>query len=127
MESQFFQTTLHLPTLQTLQSNMMSLAGIVRSEMELLDMKNWLEGYHLKQISKWNLDALDDEDKLRLFTVLTAWMITSSALKRTESRGGHFRADFPFENNDLWKKKRITLKKIMEEKQDEPSQTALVT
>ncbi|SFB15988.1 MULTISPECIES: L-aspartate oxidase [unclassified Bacillus (in: firmicutes)] len=127
MDSQLMPTTIQLPSLQTIQCNMMSLAGIVRAETELLNMKSWLEGFQLKQFSKWNLDGLNDGDKLRLFTMLTAWMITSSALERTESRGGHFRADFPFENNDLWKKKRITLKKIMEEKQDEPSQTALVT
>ncbi|WP_257348398.1 L-aspartate oxidase [Pseudalkalibacillus decolorationis] len=39
--------------------------------------------------------------------VLIGWMIATSALKRTESRGSHFRTDFPTQDDVQWKQKRI--------------------
>jgi|CXWL01.1.fsa_nt_gi succinate dehydrogenase / fumarate reductase flavoprotein subunit len=48
----------------------------------------------------WNndlLDALETDNLLRL-----ACVTLTSALKRTESRGAHFRADFPKRNDEDW-------------------------
>ncbi|MCB1484220.1 MAG: L-aspartate oxidase [Hyphomicrobiaceae bacterium] len=49
------------------------------------------------------------DDPLIANMVLTARLITAAALKRKESRGGHFRDDFPHANPELAKRTFITL------------------
>ncbi len=44
--------------------------------------------------------------------MVTGRIITASALKRQESRGGHYRKDFPDENPDLAKRFYTTLKEV---------------
>ena len=44
-----------------------------------------------------------------------AKMLGISALKREESRGGHYRYDFPETDNDKWKANIIVSKKIATE------------
>ncbi|MGE0054953.1 MAG: L-aspartate oxidase [Hyphomicrobium sp.] len=58
------------------------------------------------------LDAIaidGKDDPLIANMVLTARLITAAALKRKESRGGHFRDDFPQANPELAKRTFITL------------------
>ena len=40
--------------------------------------------------------------------LISSWLVTKAALKRTESRGGHLRADFPNEEQQ-WEKQQIIL------------------
>ncbi len=47
--------------------------------------------------------------------LVTAWLITKAALIRTESRGGHFRSDYPDQNDDDWLN-RVLLNKDYEPK-----------
>ncbi|WP_299480204.1 L-aspartate oxidase [uncultured Roseibium sp.] len=44
--------------------------------------------------------------------MITGKIIAASALKRQESRGGHFRRDFPDENPDMAKRSYISLKEV---------------
>ncbi len=63
---------------------------------------------HLATVSKWKVynkewvDAIELENMLHLLKCATI-----SALHRTESRGVHFREDFPFTDNDNWLKENI--------------------
>ena len=64
----------------------------------------------------------------KVFMLITASLITESALIRTESRGGHFRSDYPKEDQHGWLRKSIihNYKQGME-KSDEQIETALAT
>ncbi len=97
-----------LPDVQILKEMMMKKVGIVRTKELLEEQKNWLKRLKLNDFSE--LDAYSVPDITAIFMYITAYLITDSALKRTESRGGHFRSDFPYEDNDNWCKKTIIQK-----------------
>ncbi|MBA2648101.1 MAG: L-aspartate oxidase [Legionella sp.] len=81
-----------------LRGEMTSYAGIVRTEAGLQDLlqlilkrKKSIEEYY------WKHCISRDFIELRNI-VLIAELIVQSALSRRESRGGHFREDFPYKN-----------------------------
>jgi L-aspartate oxidase len=41
-----------------------------------------------------------EQDNLRL----TGWLMAHAALRREESRGAHFRRDFPTRDDDRWQR-----------------------
>jgi succinate dehydrogenase / fumarate reductase flavoprotein subunit len=90
---------------QELQATMQELVGIVRTDGEMREALTRLAAYqerasrvgvtgHREYHSGWHT-ALDLRN---LLTVSEA--ITRSAIERTESRGGHFRDDFPTQHPD---------------------------
>ncbi|KTD35934.1 L-aspartate oxidase [Legionella nautarum] len=81
-----------------LRSEMTSYAGIVRTEAGLQDLlqlimkrKKIIEEYY------WKHSITRDFIELRNI-VLNAELIVRAALSRRESRGGHYREDFPYKN-----------------------------
>lgn len=83
---------------RSLRGEMMSYAGIIRTEAGLHDLlqlilkrKKIIEDYY------WTHCITRDLIELRNI-ILNAELIVSSALKRRESRGGHFREDYPKPN-----------------------------
>ncbi|WP_442595205.1 L-aspartate oxidase [Neobacillus sp. D3-1R] len=96
----------HLPDIVTLQTRMMEYVGIVRSKESLTVQRKWLDQFGLKQIGR-ELDGCSSEDLTKIFMLTAAKLITNAALLRTESRGGHFRSDYPFEDDLNWCKKQI--------------------
>ncbi len=118
--------SIELPEMDTLRANMMERVGIVRNAEMLLKQKNWLARFSVHQLKE--LDAYSIQELTKIFMVLTAELITESALKRKESRGGHFRSDFPFEDDRNWIKKSIIHKYEREEdKGHEQIQTVFAT
>jgi L-aspartate oxidase len=82
-----------------LRSEMTSYAGIVRTEAGLKDLlhliqarREMIEDYY------WKYTVTTDLIELRNIS-LVAELIVRSALKRQESRGGHYREDFPKKSN----------------------------
>lgn len=78
-----------------LRGEMTSYAGIVRTHAGLSDLLNLIltrrtmvEGYYRKHTVTRDIVELRN-------IILVAKLIVTSALKRKESRGGHFREDFP--------------------------------
>lgn len=120
--------SLPLPDVEKLRSRMMDFTGIVRNEKQLTSQKEWLESY---QISSWlqaDFEKMNRSDISRAFMLITSWLITDSALNRTESRGGHYREDFPEEDDKKWKQKQIIQKiKINEVEENEQIKIALAT
>lgn len=53
--------------------------------------------------------ALSINEITKINAILVAWLIAESALTRTESRGGHFRSDYPREDDSLWLKNSVIL------------------
>lgn len=117
-----------LPEPGPLKQSMMDRAGIVRTRELLMMQTEWLAQFGLEEWLESSLDDLQPSEIDRLFMYITACLITQSALERTESRGGHYREDFPNEDNANWMKKQIIhhRKKIKEGKH-EFNQTALAT
>ncbi|MDR7077946.1 L-aspartate oxidase [Neobacillus niacini] len=89
-----------LPTKQEIKHSMMERVGIVRNEVNLKKQKAWLDSFEVHQIK--NLDAYSFEETTKIFMLMIAKLITESALKRTESRGGHYRSDYPMEDDQHW-------------------------
>ena len=71
-----------------LQDLMWESVGLRRTAAGLREALDTLRGWRTPEIT----DAKATEDANLL---LVARAVTASALRRTESRGGHFRADFP--------------------------------
>jgi succinate dehydrogenase / fumarate reductase flavoprotein subunit len=93
---------------EDLQDTMQSLVGIVRQESEMREALSRLQNYkeraarvsvagHREYNGGWHT-ALDLNN---LLTVAEA--ITLSAIERKESRGGHFREDFPDKKDEFGK------------------------
>ncbi|KGP74046.1 L-aspartate oxidase [Pontibacillus yanchengensis] len=98
--------SLPLPTFTHIQRKMMRHTGIVREKDSLKEQLNWLESYSLKHLLQANYNALTKDQITTIFMLITSWLITSSSLTREESRGGHFRSDFPLEKKE-WEAKHI--------------------
>ncbi|MBU8879540.1 L-aspartate oxidase [Bacillus sp. FJAT-29790] len=117
-----------LPSAHAIQTSMMDHAGIFRTKEGLIQQKEWLESFSMKNWLDVRLDHLTIKEMSRVFMLMTAWLITDSALKRTESRGGHFRQDYPCENNHFWLRKQIVqCRKKEKDGKHEQIETALAT
>lgn len=116
-----------LPSIKELQQRTMASVGIVRTEKTMKEHQLWLESYLNGE--KWEVQTACSEKEAwqTYFMVLTAYLVTIAALSRTESRGGHFRSDFPQEA-ESWRK-QIVLQKIERNEgvSDEPNKIAAAT
>mgnify|MGYP001439545581 CR=1 FL=1 len=74
-----------------LQQKMFEYVGLVRNEESLQKMKTWLQPYQ----SEGAYFSLSKDEYERFNMAQLAYLITTSALNRKESRGGHYRSDYP--------------------------------
>ncbi|MFS0636269.1 L-aspartate oxidase [Mesobacillus foraminis] len=100
-----------LPEKWELRQKMMERTGIVRERQKLTLQKEWLESFQVEELLDVCLEAYKPEKISTIFMIITAWLVNEAALARTESRGGHYRVDYPSEDNTSWMKKRIVLKR----------------
>ncbi|MBI0576487.1 L-aspartate oxidase [Neobacillus cucumis] len=121
-QNQSAQVKVNLPDVQHVKEMMMERVGIVRNELDLKKQKDWLNQWETVD----RLDSNSVEDINKMFMLTIAKLITDSALKRTESRGGHYRSDYPYEDDKNWLKKSIIQKREVE-KRNEHIETALAT
>ncbi|WP_100406565.1 L-aspartate oxidase [Bacillus solitudinis] len=96
---------IQLPSKESLQERMTEWVGIERDASSLMKMKQWLQPY-LSFVKK---SVFQDKEHVEMANMLlVASIMTDAAFTRTESRGGHFRSDYPVANDDNWLKKYIT-------------------
>lgn len=98
-----------LPDIEMVQRKMMNDAGIVRNGRQLKRHLAWLESFRIQKLLTCSLDDKTEQEIQVIFMLITAWLVTQSALLREESRGGHYRADFPYEE-ESWLTKKVILK-----------------
>lgn len=101
------QRAVPLPSKSDIQQMMMKHAGIVRHEDGLAELRDWLLTYqpywqavhHFTEIF-----GMEDIEKIHMLQL--SFLITESALQRQESRGAHYRSDYPV-SKEAWRKVRI--------------------
>lgn len=124
----FYRPVAGLPDIEQLKKTMMDRTGIVRTKEVLTAQKEWLGQYCFDEWMDVSLEQMSADEINQLFMYITACLITESALERTESRGGHYREDFPSEDNSNWMKKRIIRqRKKVKDGKHEYNQTPLAT
>jgi L-aspartate oxidase len=96
-----------IPNFSDLRNLMMDNVGIVREEAGLKQQQQWLKQCYQLGDHEIIFDHLSIPEIQSMLACITASLITHAALSRTESRGGHFRCDYPIEDNHNWRKKQI--------------------
>lgn len=91
-----------LPTKKEIQALMSKYAGIERTGKELIQARKWLESFDWQPELTIDVTLYTNEQMEIINMLSTSWLIVTSALARTESRGGHYRKDFPVANNQEW-------------------------
>ncbi|UOQ47313.1 L-aspartate oxidase [Gracilibacillus caseinilyticus] len=99
-------TSVDMPSKDMIQDKMSRHVGINREGSSLKEMLNWLDGYTVLKDEQLSSYSLTKEQCEIQHMLLTAQLITKAAYERTESRGAHFRIDFP-DASPEWKQKYI--------------------
>ncbi|MBD8069336.1 L-aspartate oxidase [Bacillus sp. PS06] len=95
-----------LPEKNEIQKMMTTYVGIERDLNGLTFVKNWVEQYLSPHWLKGPLIKGTKEEVAVINMLTTSWLIITSAIVRTESRGGHFRSDYPM-SLDKWQNNEI--------------------
>lgn len=98
---------LNLPTVEEVRELMTKYVGIERSHQELLFAKEWIEQFEFHRFNQEHIHFYNKNQMEIINLLTTCWLIITSALQRTESRGGHYRSDYPMTNDSVWKTKHI--------------------
>ena len=92
---------LPLPTKTEIQEVMDRYVGIIRDKEGLQKAVSWFDQF--KHISMEHSHfQLSVEDKIICNMLITGSLIARASLMREESRGGHYRSDYPTTNDTKW-------------------------
>lgn len=82
--------------------------GIIRTETELKEAIQWFD----EKIAKWQRQIVDVKRLEVINALIIGRLIAESALVRTESRGSHYRLDYPSRLDDIWQKHTVFKNKL---------------
>jgi L-aspartate oxidase len=85
----------------TLQKRMLQHVSLTRSEVKLKQMLQHIEHW-LQTCAPYLWERKAEQEYLNLLTC--SYLVVQAALRRKESRGGHFRTDYPTVDNTEWMK-----------------------
>jgi L-aspartate oxidase len=91
-----------LPDLDEVRGLMWRAAGLFRSRDALTAAVAQLGGAGAPSIDRHTADAFTADEWRRYNLLTVARLVARAALRREESRGGHFRADFPTRDDAHW-------------------------
>lgn len=95
------ENRLNIPEIhEQIQKMMWQNAGIVRDGQKLSQAFKFFENL----LPKIKLNFFNQEEFELYNMVLAGWLITRAAFTRQESRGAHFRTDFPKKDDQNWRK-----------------------
>jgi L-aspartate oxidase len=93
-----------VPSAADVQDLLWRSAGLVRERAALERAVDQLEGWHAGIVTAQSEGPPDRELHRVASLVTVGHLIARAALRREESRGGHFRADFPKRDDIHWRK-----------------------
>jgi L-aspartate oxidase len=92
-----------VPTADAVRDLMWRCCGLIRTGIGLQHAVSQLDAWRAAMLT--TAPAPSDDEVRRTRTIVTAGlMIARAALRREESRGGHFRSDFPHRDDIKWRK-----------------------
>lgn len=92
-----------------LKTVMWDKVGIVRNGKDLKSALN-----ELKKIGSRIKYSPDDKDELELKNmIMVSLLISQAALNRKESRGAHFRSDYPLQDDLHWRRHQVFRKRML--------------
>jgi L-aspartate oxidase len=93
-----------LPTANVVRDLMWRHAGLLRSRETLQGLVDRLASWRVL-LTHTRPESASDREFRRLSSLVTvSLLIARAALRRAESRGGHFRTDFPYRDDIHWQK-----------------------
>lgn len=107
---------LNLPSPKDLRTVMTYYVGIERNLEDLRYAQQWIEQFDFQNLDAKQIRSLPREQIDCINQLTTCWLIITSAIQRTESRGGHFRVDYP-EENSAWQNRHI-VRHILEQERE---------
>jgi L-aspartate oxidase len=94
-----------VPSASDVRDLMWRHAGLVRSGQSLQPLVERLSGWRAA-VARARAAAAGDREMRRVASLVTVGLlIARAALRRDESRGGHFREDFPRRDDINWRKR----------------------
>ncbi|MFA9557459.1 L-aspartate oxidase [Evansella sp. AB-rgal1] len=94
------------PKKEEIQKQVSRALGVERNEMNLTRFLHWLDAQQVKEHllanrSNWSMEEVEIANML-----LVTWLMAKSALERMESRGAHYRTDYPKTERN-WDEKQV--------------------
>ncbi|WP_051314653.1 L-aspartate oxidase [Alteribacter aurantiacus] len=97
----------HFPDQTTIRRVITDKVGIEKDNKGLTRAIAWFEDHYVKHHLHSLREQWTDEEIERSNMLIVGWLLASSSLLRTESRGTHYRCDYPFPNRDRWLGERV--------------------